>query len=1012
MLLELDKEIRKKQIETGDNPFKYHPLYWEIYQREKTYRNLKGYDHLVNISDLEPEYRSSSKDLNVIYAPKQQVPFEFDFIAVLDRIKNIFMHTENIFICGGFATSQYFLRNSDIAIDVNDIDLFIASTPEKKMTIDNVKEIINCIFEKEKEFDIKGIKQSEGAVSFSMTVGGKVCKFQFIKRLYSSPSEIIHGFDIDCTCILTNHLNQFFATERCMFSLTHQYNTVNFEKLSPSYEYRLYKYYCRGFGIFIPFLEYFKLNFVTDFRNYDKLQGAALLYFKLLNFKPYTSSIGDISDYEKNECSEFTKEDITNLEFKLTDPNEQTSNTFNKIVLDDPKEWYVTQNLPSYKHRKDYIPRGDILKLEPGNVIKTYRESYFPYRYKKEDFGHTNFISRFMRLHGQDFVMVGELPLQLFLGMDDPIFPSIHLCYIGMGKGGSEIIEFTRKFQEYVREMLKSIEGVDFSFSSHNPLPEKESIDELFKNSEIFGTSSNLETQIMFTNVLTAKSDKLIFLLFSTTKYNHFDSLLDVSNCNFLAKVLDTQKHDIFRIIMNSDEEFYSDSLGKYAITERHIFTEISYSKRKFGVAEIYPKIVEDKIEPIFTRFMNDSFKIFGDPRKVLKIYGPTNLTFFNGFGENKSRRLLILGEVHNNIGLNHKDDSNTSFDLHTWLYKLSKKLPECLDMYLESNRTRKQTSSANKKSISTFSSPLSSIEATFGGCEGGSDDKCFTSDARYHLIDIRKISDSVEGPFYEINQERAWKNVDYSKALDNFIIFCLEKSERKKNWTSGSSFKKRIQYTNGWDALAYLSGWSTKPADKIVFERCFELLAEGKSHTLKTVNFEEYMTQYTAKINKCISKVEGLDVNLFFKTLISCYFDTLSIYSALICVNMDVYFLLRYLQKFGKLERGPKGCRGKEFEISKNSIIHAGDFHSDIYCKFIKRWFQIEPVIEIKQPYSIQSVTFDEPFDFFGTFETSKTKILYSTRDGIKPTLNESKTNTVKEPNLESDSDDEIHDD
>lgn len=74
---------------------------------------------------------------------------------------------------------------------------------------------------------------------------------QIILRLYNSPSEVLHGFDVDC-CSIGYDGKNVWLTQRALFSLINRYNTVNFDLMSPSYCDRLIKYAQRGISIRIP----------------------------------------------------------------------------------------------------------------------------------------------------------------------------------------------------------------------------------------------------------------------------------------------------------------------------------------------------------------------------------------------------------------------------------------------------------------------------------------------------------------------------------------------------------------------------------------------------------------------------------------------------------------------------------------------------------------------------------------------------------------------------------------
>jgi len=77
---------------------------------------------------------------------------------------------------------------------------------------------------------------------------------QIILRLYSSPSEILAGFDVDA-CAVGYNGSQVYAAPRAFISLVTQSISVDMSRRSPSYELRLAKYARRGFEIFVPDLK-------------------------------------------------------------------------------------------------------------------------------------------------------------------------------------------------------------------------------------------------------------------------------------------------------------------------------------------------------------------------------------------------------------------------------------------------------------------------------------------------------------------------------------------------------------------------------------------------------------------------------------------------------------------------------------------------------------------------------------------------------------------------------------
>jgi hypothetical protein len=76
-----------------------------------------------------------------------------------------------------------------------------------------------------------------------------------VLRLYSSPAEVLAGFDVDAPCCAYDG-NRVWASLRAIISMMRQSNTaVDVTRRSPSYEVRLAKYSSRGFEIYIAELK-------------------------------------------------------------------------------------------------------------------------------------------------------------------------------------------------------------------------------------------------------------------------------------------------------------------------------------------------------------------------------------------------------------------------------------------------------------------------------------------------------------------------------------------------------------------------------------------------------------------------------------------------------------------------------------------------------------------------------------------------------------------------------------
>lgn len=79
-------------------------------------------------------------------------------------------------------------------------------------------------------------------------------KCQIILRKYKAPTEILHGFDVDCCGILI-HNGKYYMTSRAKVSIKYNINMFDYTRMSESYPYRMKKYSNRGFNVLFPQLK-------------------------------------------------------------------------------------------------------------------------------------------------------------------------------------------------------------------------------------------------------------------------------------------------------------------------------------------------------------------------------------------------------------------------------------------------------------------------------------------------------------------------------------------------------------------------------------------------------------------------------------------------------------------------------------------------------------------------------------------------------------------------------------
>ncbi|KAF2023873.1 ankyrin [Setomelanomma holmii] len=99
---------------------------------------------------------------------------------------------------------------------------------------------------------------------------------QIVLRIYRSISEILTGFDVDCSCAAYDG-KQVYASPRALVAYMTQVNTIDLTRRSPSYENRLSKYSRRGFEVYWPLLDRSRIDPTLFERSFGRTLGLARL---------------------------------------------------------------------------------------------------------------------------------------------------------------------------------------------------------------------------------------------------------------------------------------------------------------------------------------------------------------------------------------------------------------------------------------------------------------------------------------------------------------------------------------------------------------------------------------------------------------------------------------------------------------------------------------------------------------------------------------------------------------
>ncbi|KAJ3254576.1 Protein mono-ADP-ribosyltransferase parp4 [Boothiomyces macroporosus] len=161
----------------------------------------------------------------------------------------------NLFFAGGavLAALQPFDSTKDINEQMiergyynSDIDIFVHGIEDTVVATERIKKFCEDIQTKTGN-NLLFVRNRN---SLTIVREFPLRQIQVIFRLYHSPSEVLLGFDIDCCCVGYDG-KEVYGIPRFFGAITYQRNLVDVTRRSPSYEYRLYKYSKRGFGVLI-----------------------------------------------------------------------------------------------------------------------------------------------------------------------------------------------------------------------------------------------------------------------------------------------------------------------------------------------------------------------------------------------------------------------------------------------------------------------------------------------------------------------------------------------------------------------------------------------------------------------------------------------------------------------------------------------------------------------------------------------------------------------------------------
>ncbi|KAK4239714.1 hypothetical protein C8A03DRAFT_32236 [Achaetomium macrosporum] len=175
----------------------------------------------------------------------------------------------------------------------SDVDLFLYGLSEEQ-AIEKIKDIETRV--RDALLTETTVVRTKHAITICSQYPTR--HIQIVLRIYKSISEILTGFDIDCSGAAYDG-KQVYCTPRALQSYMTQINHIDLTRRSPSYENRLSKYSHRGFEVYWPDLDRTRVDPTIFERSFQRTLGLARLL--VLERLPTSSARDQYLDRRREE---------------------------------------------------------------------------------------------------------------------------------------------------------------------------------------------------------------------------------------------------------------------------------------------------------------------------------------------------------------------------------------------------------------------------------------------------------------------------------------------------------------------------------------------------------------------------------------------------------------------------------------------------------------------------------------------------------------------------------------
>jgi len=552
------------------NPYNYPKQYFNILQEEKI-----GNDLLINT--LIPNYNIEiSNNDNIIEEPFKNLGFlnmnDYEFVRDL-------LSYDNLIIAGEFVHALYkFKMNEQSYYDIIDLYFYSCDIIIAKNILEKIIKTLLILLNNDRIQDLNIISNKE---SFSIIfTREKEFHLKFSKVIYHNYIDILNSINIDCCCLLIKE-NQIYSNKRGYYSLMNDINLINFDRIPD--EHQLIKFLQRNVGIYIPQINHFKNNFITNVNQLCNLKYGNIINKYLLTNKTIEPRYTKIKINQRNY-----KKLISNINFL---------DKIKNIKLEDNILWYPQK---SYREEEiKYFTNNELIQC--GNITFNNEKNgcclLSKIEEKIEYFNYHNFILDLLSNFTSNLLSIGTLCWGQKL---DILFKNTDIELVFINTSPDDMFNISNKIYKYYSKYLLDKYMLNYKGEYKT---EYENRDNYIKIKTIFESRVFPDIKIHTRNDMKKYKDVINYL--SLNDYN-----------------------EIEKVILNKEGEYYCSELTKYCVENKLILGNINDIEKynKIGFVKVINKDEETNI--ISEYFQNYIERILPFSESFLNIDIPQRYTY------------------------------------------------------------------------------------------------------------------------------------------------------------------------------------------------------------------------------------------------------------------------------------------------------------------------------------------------------------------------------------------------